>query len=417
MHEKNWPTFQFDLGRTGHVSNDTGPKTNVKESWTAQTSGSFTSSPVVKNGLVYVGSTDGNVYAFDSSTGRQEWTCDTGQKVKSDLTVENSTVYVGNENGLCAIDANRGMLEWEFDSVVDKDRQYFRAAPAVVAGTVYVGDRNNNLYAINNRTGTAEWYIYKYGSSAPAIAANSLYINDGHGVYALDRNGAHGIPLRRDEYSDEHPEDPHWKFEDIGVSLHPSTPAVKGNTVYVGGGDGHLYAIDTTTGREKWHYETDDEIRSSPAIANGTVYVGSRDEHLYAIDAATGEKKWAFSADGRVDSSPAVADGVVYVASNEANSFTDVDGHLYAINTDTGELLWEYEIGYPSDSSPAISDGKVYISGGDTIYAIAEAPDATEHVCPACEADLTEYGDVDFCPECGTAITANGNSNTQIYDP
>ena len=66
-----------------------------------------------------------------------------------------------------------------------------------------------------------------------------------------------------------------WSYE-TGDSVH-SSPAVAGGTVYVGSDDGHVYALDVTTGDLVWSYETDDWVYSSPTVADGTVYVGSDD--------------------------------------------------------------------------------------------------------------------------------------------
>ena len=62
---------------------------------------------------------------------------------------------------------------------------------------------------------------------------------------------------------------------------------------------------------------------SSPAFADGVVYFGSTDDYLYALDATTGQEKWKFKMGGHAVSSPVVAGGVVYVGSS--------DGYLYAI--------------------------------------------------------------------------------------
>jgi len=61
-----------------------------------------------------------------------------------------------------------------------------------------------------------------------------------------------------------------------------------------------------TTGRGVW---------SPPSVANGVVYVGSGDGNLYAFDAATGVTLWKAYLGGTVFDSPAVADGAVYADS------------------------------------------------------------------------------------------------------
>lgn len=62
-----------------------------------------------------------------------------------------------------------------------------------------------------------------------------------------------------------------------------SSPAVVGETIYVGNAGGVLYALDTETGRQRWAFETGGPIWSSPAVVDGLVYVGSDDGFRYAI--------------------------------------------------------------------------------------------------------------------------------------
>jgi outer membrane protein assembly factor BamB len=62
-----------------------------------------------------------------------------------------------------------------------------------------------------------------------------------------------------------------------------SSPAVAGDTVYVGSEDGYLYAVDAASGEKLWQFATGDKITSSPTVADGTVYIGSHDGKMYAI--------------------------------------------------------------------------------------------------------------------------------------
>src|ERR1700749_4777907 len=59
----------------------------------------------------------------------------------------------------------------------------------------------------------------------------------------------------------------------------------------------------------KWQFHTDGQVVSSPAVTGDTVYVGSTDHFLYAIDRNSGAQKWKFKSEGRITSSPAVDAG------------------------------------------------------------------------------------------------------------
>jgi outer membrane protein assembly factor BamB len=57
------------------------------------------SSPAVANGVVYVGSDDGNLYALNARTGVKLWSYATGGAVFSSPAVANGVVYVGSDDG------------------------------------------------------------------------------------------------------------------------------------------------------------------------------------------------------------------------------------------------------------------------------------------------------------------------------
>jgi outer membrane protein assembly factor BamB len=78
-----------------------------------------------------------------------------------------------------------------------------------------------------------------------------------------------------------------WRFETDGLVGAP--PMMADGTVYVGSGDGNLYAVDTASGEEEWCFQTGYSVGSSPTIAGGTVYVGSGDGNLYAVAASRRE--------------------------------------------------------------------------------------------------------------------------------
>ncbi len=124
-----------------------------------------------------------------------------------------------------------------------------------------------------------------------------------------------------------------------------------------------LFFLGNVNAAVKWKFETDLPVKSSPAVAiDGTIYVGSGEGILYAVN-PNGTLKWEFATGDSVVSSPAIGrDGTIYFAS--------YDGNFYALSS-TGTLKWSFPIG-DSRSSPAIAaDGTVYIVGSEnaTLYA------------------------------------------------
>ena len=86
-----------------------------------------------------------------------------------------------------------------------------------------------------------------------------------------------------------------------------------------------------------WSFKTAGPVKSSAAIVQDRVFVGSGDGNLYALALADGKKVWAFKTSGGVESSPLVLEGKVVFGSSDA--------FLYAFEAATGKLAWKYETG------------------------------------------------------------------------
>jgi outer membrane protein assembly factor BamB len=308
----------------------------------------FESSPAVANGVMYVGSVEGVVYALNASTGAKLWSFATGGEVESSPAIANGVVYVGSDDGnVYALNASSGAKLWSVDINTNFPPSAFKmpSSPAVLNGVVYVG-AGNNVCALNAGTGAKLWSVTNGDEySSPAVVNEVVYIGsiDGN-VYAL--NASTGAKL--------------WSFDtgSAGEEGIFSSPAVANGVVYVGSNNGTVYALNASTGSKVWSYITKSnfQVYSSPAVANGVVYVDSVDGNVYALNASTGAQLWTFPSGGY--SSPAVANGVVYVENDK----------LYALNTSTGAQLWSYATG-AGQSSPAVVDGVVYISSLNQILA------------------------------------------------
>jgi outer membrane protein assembly factor BamB len=298
-----------------------------------------------------------------------KWKFQAKGPIVSSPAVANGIVYLGSyDHFVYAINQSDGKQLWAF-----KTQGRVTSSPAVFAGKVFVGSYDGNLYALDAKTGEQRWKFafagehrftapHLHGSmpvaefmpdpfdfflSSPTIVQDTLYIGSGDGnVYALDiESGA----LR-------------WKFK-TGNVVH-ATPAVANDTVYVGSWDSYFYALDAKTGKERWRFKTGEDrdiynqvgIQSSAVIAGGLVLFGCRDSNLYALDAVTGEKAWSFSNDGSwVISTPIVKDGTVYFATSDSGLFR-------ALDLKTGVPKYALSFNHwPMFSSPAIAGHVLYI--------------------------------------------------------
>ncbi len=256
-----------------------------------------TSSPAIVNGVAYIGSFDGRLYAFNADGCAQDsclplWSGATENAILSSPAVANSAVYVGSEDHkLYAFAANgcgqsdcaplwAGLTNGAIDS-----------GPVVTSSMVYVGSEDHNFYAFSatgcgQQTCAPLWWVQTGGgiNSAPALVNNILYFGSQDGkLYAVSAQGC-GQQVCP----------PLWTAQVGGIVLG-SSPAVSNNVIYIASfnemnsSDSRLYAFSTKCAqpvcRPLWSAPAGDFVASSPAVANGVVYIGSGDDLLYAFDA------------------------------------------------------------------------------------------------------------------------------------
>jgi outer membrane protein assembly factor BamB len=336
----DWKDLQFDDANSGSnpYENVLDP-TNVsglRVAWRDWLRGWSGSSPVLADGIVYVGSNNHRLSAFDADTGRRPWSFPTNGRILSTPAVAKGIVYVGSSDGnVYALDAATGSKRWSH-----RTNGQVLSSPAVAGGELYVGSEDGDLYALDASTGTTRW-TFPTGypmESSPAVANGTVFVgSEDRRIYALDASTGKE----------------RWSFQAAAGS--DGNPAVVDGVVYIGAG--HFYALDAATGRMLWAFRGDGYgYLAGSAVANGVVYAASVSGTLHALDAATGKERWSFWMNASGASSPAVANGVVYVGGN---------GGVYALDASTGALLWDHLAGSTIATGPAVANGTVYVGSLD----------------------------------------------------
>jgi outer membrane protein assembly factor BamB len=104
--------FHHDFNHSG-ASDTAAPGIN-QTLWKVNTGGQM-GSPTVADGVVYAGSYDTKIYAFDTSSGSLIWSFITGGRVVSCPAVSGGIVYVGSEDHkLYALNSATGASLWNF---------------------------------------------------------------------------------------------------------------------------------------------------------------------------------------------------------------------------------------------------------------------------------------------------------------
>jgi outer membrane protein assembly factor BamB len=149
-------------------------------------------------------------------------------------------------------------------------------------------------------------------------------------------------------------------------------PSVLGNLLVVGTLDGHVYAMDSATGKELWSAEVDNEVVSPPAIDAGMVFVRTNSGYVYAFDANTGERQWVYD-QGNVPLLSLRGNGPL-LAAHGVVMFGSDDGNVVSLRGDTGAVQWSVpitkELGRTDIQKLNDADDTLQLDN-DTLYATA----------------------------------------------
>ncbi len=129
----------------------------------------FESSPLLRKGVLYVGSWDGNVYAIRARDGKRLWSHDTGDRVNTSAAYADGKIFIANDSGtLYALSARTGKEIWSASEATE----FFYATPVAAYGRVFIGSTDGTMYAYGQKSGNLLWAkplgTYIYGSAAVA---------------------------------------------------------------------------------------------------------------------------------------------------------------------------------------------------------------------------------------------------------
>jgi outer membrane protein assembly factor BamB len=268
------------------------------------------------------------------------------------------------------------------------------------------------VYSIEASTGKEKWRyptepVSKQNFFAPPAVADDLIVVDTYNgwVYGLDPNNDGKE---------------RWSFKDPQGARFVAGATIGDELVYVGSVFGTMYALDRTSGKEVWHFESQRDIWAAPLLADDTLYFGTLDRHLYALDAQTGKPLWQFPANdvtaeespvGPMVGTPTLVDNILY--------FGDFKNQAHALSLDDHELKWSHEtqnwvwgsLVYSEETETMIGadlEGNVFSLEAATGKEVWKFSDATEPIVSS--PVLDEY---DGKP---AVFVTSGDSNLYILD-
>ncbi|MHC4779548.1 MAG: outer membrane protein assembly factor BamB family protein, partial [Planctomycetota bacterium] len=194
--------------------------------------------PVCSGDLVLAGTDSGKILAFDLLTGPRDgsplWSSPSlGSSIRSDLAVHGEVLYVGTDNG-----------------------------------NLYYVDLSKTGEAMKAGEGMRQHYIGQEApiTCKPLFSMGAVFVTAGSMVYKLDAKEPGEI----------------WHFDAGGRSGTVSPPALYGDSIFVGNGDGGLFSLDHTGAKAviRWTKKVQGTVKVRPAVdGDGTVYFLTGDDN------------------------------------------------------------------------------------------------------------------------------------------
>ena len=375
-------------------------------------------SPVLANGLIYVGDLNGNMMGVDAATGDLRWITELDPNPNTIVTT--SPVILGNRlyistsssgggtarqifrGSMLALDAASGQIIWQSFVLPDNGGVpggfaggAFVNPPAIdlenglvygAAGQLYTqpaavsaclagqpggwseacfpaGAYFNSVIAFDLRTGAVRWAFRGAGADARQLACGTL-----------PPEVAWCAPANLFSV---------WDFAGSGANVFTARIGKhKRRVVGIGQKTGLYWLLDAATGEYLWSklvgpgsdpggiqwgtaYDGD-RIYAAIGHNTGQAYTQPTGEvntggSLAALDPSTGTILWQTpDPQGAPDlGALTVAKGVVY-----GGSMAHTGDQMYALDAKTGAILWRYPAGGSVVAGPAVVDGTVYWGSG-----------------------------------------------------
>ena len=257
--------------------------------WSYLTDGSVISDPLVDNGVVYFGSGDKYIYALDAGDGSFKWRYQTGGLMRQRPVVYNGKLYafVRDTYIWYALNTSDGSLYWRGNAAADESRFVLGDVRPVMTGgnkLWCIDAQNKKAGYLDPTDGSLDWTyaVDKMGSRGSDTDGVRVFYpaNEGREIYAFnvsDNSQAWYKDLRAGASDTDLQE---WQIDsglvyDGGILYHVSER-------------GRITGLDPANGNIKFIYDAvgypERALWSTPEVYNKTIYIGGLDGKIYAVE-------------------------------------------------------------------------------------------------------------------------------------
>lgn len=318
------------------------------------------------------------IYALEARTGRVVWEDRTRGENMPSFILSDGVLYTANGQGrVYALKPRTGARLWSMSIGSYVSMASLNMGPQ---GTLYVsGAHPYTVYAVDAKSHRLRWstqlpHVFAGSDdSSPAYARGMVYLEGTTGswhhpesvLFALD---AHTGAIR------------HVTRLGTGVlptDIEVSAPVVAEGRVFVGSPiTRREYAVSPQSGRIEWEFQADGPVSESAAVTAHTLYVGDGNGFLYALDPSSGRETGSLYVGGALAADyPLVVGQTLYQP--------DENGELLAIPRDT--LLSQNQTSVPRIPIPSGALG-AQIVRGESLF-MDHALTSSGQSCATCHVD------------------------------
>ena len=291
-----WPQPGGNASKSpGHIELGQG----LAQIWSATVTGAnprarLAASPVISDGRLYVVDTTARVTAFDANSGSQIWSNaleveDDGKSSRfgGGVSATGSMVFATNGVGdVAALASDTGALSWK-----KRPAGPLRGAPTLSNGNVYVMTQDNQIYALRQTDGEAQWNEAGpvaasgiFGAGAPAAAQGTVIAGYSSGELAAYRY-ENGRSLWSDTLSRTAMSTSVSTLTDIDAD-----PVIDRGRVFALGKGGRMASYELVSGQRIW--EINIAGISTPVSVGEWVFVMTDEGKLLCVARSSGKIRW-----------------------------------------------------------------------------------------------------------------------------
>jgi outer membrane protein assembly factor BamB len=355
-------------------------------------------------GRVFVGTSDGGLYALRASNGSSIWRFETIGSVQSEplYDADLDMVYFGSDDGaLYAVHASDGTLVWRYDSGAEVARR-----PVLVGEALYFANAADNLFAIDRRSGKTRWHVHRTpalgmeisGYAGPAVDHGTVFFafSDGQvGAYDAGDGSERWPPVDLSAEAEQSARTEPLRYLDVDTTPVPDDLGAQGRVVFVASYAGGLFAIDEERGVPVWRNDKvtgvtdltvwrearhkansgspDFVVGGPPVFALELVLASSAATGMWALEPATGRPVWRIPVPEGGVTAPTPIAGAILVGTTRYG--------VFLLSPRDGHAIDGFDLGSGFSQTPASFGGRAYLlSNSGTLLALkVEGPAIDEH--------------------------------------